>query len=73
MAGLRAAPEGPESPVILTLNRSQNRHKMPIWDAYLSLAVEAPTLCWMILALTVGTLAILLGPVMPWLPADIQS
>ncbi|MEM9119366.1 MAG: hypothetical protein AAGD09_16025 [Cyanobacteria bacterium P01_F01_bin.56] len=46
---------------------------MPIWDAYLSLAVEAPILCWMILALTVGTLAILLGPVMPWLPADIQS
>ena len=38
-----------------------------MWDTYLSLAVEKPALFWTIFAIAAGTLAILLGQVVPWL------
>ncbi|HEY9888927.1 MAG TPA: mechanosensitive ion channel domain-containing protein [Candidatus Obscuribacterales bacterium] len=38
-----------------------------MWNAYLSLAVENPTLFWGIFAAIVGGTAILLGQVVPWL------
>ena len=38
-----------------------------MWDAYLSLAVENPALFWTIFVVTLGTLAILLGQIVPWL------
>ncbi|WP_239112386.1 mechanosensitive ion channel family protein [Halomicronema sp. CCY15110] len=41
--------------------------KESMWDAYLSLAVENPALFWTIFVVTLGTLAILLGQIVPWL------
>ncbi|MGD1942759.1 MAG: mechanosensitive ion channel family protein, partial [Leptolyngbyaceae cyanobacterium] len=42
-------------------------HPESMWDAYLSLAIDNPTLFWGIFALVSGSLAILLGQVVPWL------
>ncbi|MGF1458041.1 MAG: mechanosensitive ion channel family protein [Leptolyngbyaceae cyanobacterium] len=38
-----------------------------MWDAYLSLAVDKPTVFWTIFAAASGTLAVLLAQVVPWL------
>lgn len=38
-----------------------------MWDAYLSLSLEKPVLFWLIFAAAVGTVALLLGQVVPWL------